>query len=225
MASGPSLRQPFGRRANGWVSGPDHTEQCRVVRRVVEGHRPYDRAVTDVSRPTRSTVRLLVNGVDHSTDLDNRTSLLDALRDHLGLTGSKKGCDHGQCGACTVLLDGRRVNACLVLAVTADGASVTTVEGIRADELHPVQEAFLEHDAYQCGYCTPGQICSAVGMLDEADDGWPSAVTELYTGRGSAAGLNEREVRERMSGNLCRCGAYANIVPAVLAAARERSPR
>ena len=181
--------------------------------------------MTDSPRSTRSTVRLTVNRADRSTDLDNRTSLLDALRDHLGLTGSKKGCDHGQCGACTVLLDGRRVNACLVLAVTADGASVTTVEGIRADELHPVQQAFLEHDAYQCGYCTPGQICSAVGMLDEADAGWPSVVTELKAGKGSAADLDEREVRERMSGNLCRCGAYANIVPAVLAAARQGSVR
>jgi xanthine dehydrogenase YagT iron-sulfur-binding subunit len=124
-----------------------------------------------------------------------------------------------------VLLDGHRVNACLVLAVTATGASVMTVEGIRTDELHPVQQAFLEHDAYQCGYCTPGQICSAIGMLDEADAGWPSVVTDLKAEKGSAADLDEREVRERMSGNLCRCGAYANIVPAVLAAARQRSVR
>jgi xanthine dehydrogenase YagT iron-sulfur-binding subunit len=180
--------------------------------------------VTDVSRPTRSTVRLIVNGVERSHELDNRTSLLDLLRDHLGLTGSKKGCDHGQCGACTVLLDGQRVNSCLVLAVTASGSAVTTIEGVTADGLHAVQQAFLDHDAYQCGYCTPGQICSAIAMLDEADAGWPSVVTSA-TATGSAASLDEGEVRERMSGNLCRCGAYANIVPALLQAARQRSIR
>jgi xanthine dehydrogenase YagT iron-sulfur-binding subunit len=180
--------------------------------------------VTDVSRPTRSTVSLIVNGVERSHELDNRTSLLDLLRDHLGLTGSKKGCDHGQCGACTVLLDGRRVNSCLVLAVTASGSTVTTIEGVTADGLHPVQQAFLDHDAYQCGYCTPGQICSAIAMLDEADAGWSSAVTSA-TATGSAATLDAGEVRERMAGNLCRCGAYANIVPALLQAARQRSVR
>jgi xanthine dehydrogenase YagT iron-sulfur-binding subunit len=137
---------------------------------------------------------LVVNGTTHSLDLDPRTTLLDALREDLGLTGAKKGCDHGQCGACTVLLDGRRVNSCLILAITLEGAAVTTIEGLR----HPVQEKFLEHDGFQCGYCTPGQICSAVGMLDEAP-----------------GPLSDDEIRERMSGNLCRCGAYPNIVAAI----------
>jgi xanthine dehydrogenase YagT iron-sulfur-binding subunit len=177
------------------------------------------------SLPTRSQVSFTVNGASVTLDLDHRTSLLDALRDHLRLYGSKKGCDHGQCGACTVLLDGRRVNSCLILAVTADQAVVTTVEGLAPDGgLHPVQQAFLDHDAYQCGYCTPGQLCSAVGMLDEADAGWPSVVTDDLADTTRTSGdLNEAEVSERMAGNLCRCGAYANIVPAVLAAARQGS--
>jgi xanthine dehydrogenase YagT iron-sulfur-binding subunit len=151
--------------------------------------------------------------------VDTRATLLDVLREHLGLIGSKKGCDHGQCGACTVLVGGHRANACLLLAVAQDGLDVTTVEGLAdGDELHPLQEAFIAHDAFQCGYCTPGQICSAVGMLAEVRDGWPSAVTaDLANG---APALDEHEIRERMSGNLCRCGAYANIVPAIAEAAR-----
>jgi xanthine dehydrogenase YagT iron-sulfur-binding subunit len=156
---------------------------------------------------------LEVNGERRDLVVDPRTTLLDALREHLGLTGAKKGCDHGQCGACTVLLDGRRVNSCLILAVTQRDAEVVTVEGLGGD--HPVQRTFLAHDGFQCGYCTPGQICSAVGMLDEAAKGWPSAVTE-----GDAPVLDDAEIRERMSGNLCRCGAYANIVPAIAEAAR-----
>jgi xanthine dehydrogenase YagT iron-sulfur-binding subunit len=150
---------------------------------------------------------LVVNGAGHSLDVDPRTTLLDALREHLGLTGAKKGCDHGQCGACTVLLNGRRVNSCLILTVTLEGAEVTTIEGVD----HPVQEKLLEHDGFQCGYCTPGQICSAVGMLDEVAKGWPSAVGD--------AELTDAEIRERMSGNLCRCGAYPNMVPAIREAA------
>jgi len=158
-------------------------------------------------------VELEVNGVRHARDLDPRTTLLDALREHLDLTGSKKGCDHGQCGACTVLVDGRRTNSCLMLAAAAEGSSVTTIEGLGdADVLHPVQEAFLEHDAFQCGYCTPGQICSAVGMLDEAAHGWPSVVTDDLA---DDVELDPHEIRERMSGNLCRCGAYVNIVAAI----------
>lgn len=158
---------------------------------------------------------LVVNGVGHALDIDPRTTLLDALREHLGLTGAKKGCDHGQCGACTVLLDGRRVNSCLVLAISQQDAQVTTIEGLGTEaEPHPLQQAFVDHDGLQCGYCTPGQICSAAGMLDEVARGWPSAVT----GDGEVA-LDDAEIRERMSGNLCRCGAYANIVPAIAEAA------
>jgi xanthine dehydrogenase YagT iron-sulfur-binding subunit len=150
-------------------------------------------------------ITLRVNGEPHTLDVDTRTSLLDLLREHLGLTGAKKGCDHGQCGACTVLLDGRRANACLALAVAHDGAEVITVEGLASDgELHPLQQAFIEHDAFQCGYCTPGQLCSAVGMLGEP----------------RAAELDADAIRERMSGNLCRCGAYVNIVAAIEAVAR-----
>ncbi|MGI8986535.1 MAG: 2Fe-2S iron-sulfur cluster-binding protein [Nocardioidaceae bacterium] len=166
---------------------------------------------------TSSAVSVHVNGDAYRLELDHRTSLLDALREHLALTGTKKGCDHGQCGACTVLLGGRRVYSCLVLCVAVGDREVVTVEGL-ADgaDLHPVQEAFVQRDAFQCGYCTPGQICSAIGMLREAEAGWPSAVTSADTG---TSRLDEAEVRERMAGNLCRCGAYANIVPAILDAA------
>jgi xanthine dehydrogenase YagT iron-sulfur-binding subunit len=175
------------------------------------------------SRATTSRIRLTINGEHHDAEVDHRTSLLDALRDHLGLTGTKKGCDHGQCGACTVLLDSRRVNSCLVLAIAAQDTEITTIEGIgsgHGDGLHPLQQSFLDRDAYQCGYCTPGQICSAVAVLREAAAGWPSAVTGPE--RAAESGpieLDPGEVRERMAGNLCRCGAYANIVPAVLDAA------
>ncbi|GIF39510.1 2Fe-2S iron-sulfur cluster-binding protein [Actinoplanes xinjiangensis] len=154
-------------------------------------------------------MRLTVNGTEHVLDLDPRTTLLDALREHLGLTGAKKGCDHGQCGACTVLLDGRRVNSCLLLAIAHQDSHVTTIEGLDG---HPVQRGFLEHDGFQCGYCTPGQICSAVGMLDEVDRGWPSAAADDDP-------LSDAEIRERMSGNLCRCGAYPHMVPAIRQAA------
>jgi len=148
--------------------------------------------------PDRTTINLIVNGMRHTLDLVPWTTLLDALRDHLTLTGTKKGCDHGQCGACTVLVDGRRVNSCLTLAVMKDGSEITTIEGLARDgALHPLQQAFIDHDAFQCGYCTPGQICSAAGLLAE--------------GRASDAD----EIRELMSGNLCRCGAYPNIVAAI----------
>ncbi len=173
-------------------------------------------AASSASIPTISHVTLTVNGEVQAMDLDNRTTLLDLLREQLGLTGSKKGCDHGQCGACTVLLDGRRVNSCLILAVAADGAGVTTVEGLAdGDDLHPMQQAFVDADALQCGYCTPGQICSAIGVLDEVRQGWPSAAGEDL----SAVALDPAEIRERMSGNICRCGAYVNIVTAVAAVA------
>ncbi len=163
-------------------------------------------------------ITIRVNGTEHSVDLDPRMSLLDLLRERLGLTGSKKGCDHGQCGACTVLLDGRRVNACLALAAAQDGAEVTTVEGLARDgSLHPLQAAFLERDAFQCGYCTPGQLCSAAGMLSEPG---PSAVTGDLT---ADPALTSEEIRERMSGNLCRCGAYVNIVAAIGQVAASRA--
>jgi xanthine dehydrogenase YagT iron-sulfur-binding subunit len=158
-------------------------------------------------------VTLRVNGEQQILDLDTRTSLLDLLRERLRLTGAKKGCDHGQCGACTILLDGRRANACLLLAVALDGADVVTIEGVAENgALHSLQAAFVEHDAFQCGYCTPGQICSAVGMLDELERGWPSYVTEDVA---AAPALERAEIRERMSGNICRCGAYPNIVAAI----------
>jgi len=147
-------------------------------------------------------ITLRVNGEERGLTVDVRATLLDVLRERLDLTGSKKGCDHGQCGACTVLLDGRRINSCLAFAVAHQDAEITTIEGLRdGDALHPLQQAFLDHDAFQCGYCTPGQICSAAGMLAEA--------------RAEGVTLDAAEIRERMSGNLCRCGAYANIVPAI----------
>lgn len=163
-------------------------------------------------------VELEINGRSHALMLDPRTTLLDALREHLGLTGSKKGCDHGQCGACTVLLEGRRINSCLTLAVMHDRQSITTIEGLATgDDLHPVQAAFIEHDGFQCGYCTSGQICSTTGMLAESRMGMPSYVTEDLTQ--PAAELTDAEIRERMSGNICRCAAYPNIVAAIKQAA------
>jgi xanthine dehydrogenase YagT iron-sulfur-binding subunit len=172
-------------------------------------------AGTAVAEPVHTVpVTLQVNGRVHKLDLDTRTSLLDALREHLQLTGTKKGCDQGQCGACTVLLDGRRINSCLTLAVMHDGAQVTTIEGLGTPaQLHPMQAAFVKHDGYQCGYCTPGQICSAVGALDEIGRGVPSHVTADLNVKPL---LSATELRERMSGNICRCGAYSNIVDAVI---------
>ncbi|WP_019701353.1 aldehyde dehydrogenase iron-sulfur subunit PaoA [Paracidovorax oryzae] len=163
--------------------------------------------------PVHAAVRLSVNGTAHELHLDTRTTLLDALREHLRLTGTKKGCDHGQCGACTVLVDGRRVVSCLSLAVMHPGASVTTIEGLGTPAApHPLQAAFVKHDGYQCGYCTPGQICSAVGALDELRRGAPSHASADIVAQPM---LSAEELRERMSGNLCRCGAYSNIVDAI----------
>jgi xanthine dehydrogenase YagT iron-sulfur-binding subunit len=168
-----------------------------------------------------SRMTLEVNGTSHALELDNRTTLLDALREHLHLTGTKKGCDHGQCGACTVLLDGERINACLTLAVMHHGAKVTTIEGLGTpSRLHPLQAAFVKHDGYQCGYCTPGQICSAVGALDEIRRGVPSHVSVDIVERPL---LSADELRERMSGNICRCGAYSNIVEAISEVAGVRT--
>src|SRR3979490_1251135 len=164
--------------------------------------------------PPPVAVELQINGHRHSLTLDSRTTLLDALREHLALTGSKKGCDHGQCGACTVLIEGRPINSCLTLAVMHDGQSVTTIEGLaEGDHLHPLQAAFVEHDGFQCGYCTSGPICSAIGMLAESRQGMPSYVTENLTQ--PTAEFTDAEIRERMSGNICRCAAYPNIVAAI----------
>jgi xanthine dehydrogenase YagT iron-sulfur-binding subunit len=172
-------------------------------------------------RMVRASVTLSVNGVQHQLNLDTRTSLLDAMREHLMLTGTKKGCDHGQCGACTVMVDGRRVNSCLSLAVMHQGANIVTVEGLGSPErLHPMQAAFIKHDGYQCGYCTPGQICSAVAVLDEIRSGIPSHVTADLT---QAPQLIAREFQERMSGNICRCGAYSNIIEAMTEVAEMRA--
>jgi xanthine dehydrogenase YagT iron-sulfur-binding subunit len=159
-----------------------------------------------------ANVTLRINGEDRRLELDTRTSLLDLLRERLGLTGAKKGCDHGRCGACTVLIDGRRANACLALAVAHDGGDITTIEGLAAGGLHPLQTAFVATDAFQCGYCTPGQICSAVGMRSEVEAGWPSHATADVA---TVPELDADEIRERMSGNICRCGAYPNIVRAI----------
>ncbi len=171
--------------------------------------------------PVTATVTLHVNGKPQTLTLDTRTTLLDALREHMHLTGTKKGCDHGQCGACTVIVDGRRINSCLSLAVMHEGARVTTIEGLGTPQaLHPMQAAFVRHDGYQCGYCTPGQICSAVAVLDEIRDDIPSHVSGDL---GVHATPSPLEIRERMSGNICRCGAYSNIVEAIAEVAGSKA--
>jgi xanthine dehydrogenase YagT iron-sulfur-binding subunit len=175
---------------------------------------------------THSAITLNINGEKYTLTADHRTTLLDALRERLDLTGTKKGCDQGQCGACTVLLDGRRAVSCLQLAVAAEGREITTIEGMaEGDRLHPVQQAFLDLDGYQCGYCTPGQICSAVAVIEEHAAGWPSAVTDDVHPEAGPPPLTAEEIRERMSGNLCRCGAYVSIVEAVARAAAAETAR
>ena len=175
---------------------------------------PGDVADGSEPNPVMMRIDLQVNGQAYPLTIDGRTSLLDALREYMNLKGSKKGCDHGQCGACTVLVDGKRINSCLTLAVMHEGQAITTIEGLSNGEaLHPMQTAFIKHDGFQCGYCTPGQICSSLGMLAEAKAGMPSHVTQDLQGAGSA--LTDEEIRERMSGNICRCSAYPNIVAAI----------
>ncbi|MEP6924384.1 MAG: 2Fe-2S iron-sulfur cluster-binding protein [Pyrinomonadaceae bacterium] len=170
----------------------------------------------NAAAPDAMTVKLKINGAEQSVAIEPRVTLLDALRERLNLTGTKKGCDHGQCGACTVLVNGRRTLSCLTLAAMSDGHEITTIEGLaKGEELHPMQAAFIKHDGFQCGYCTPGQICSAVALLTEAKNGEASYVTtNLRTGAKSLQ-LSDDEIRERMSGNICRCGAYPNIVAAI----------
>jgi xanthine dehydrogenase YagT iron-sulfur-binding subunit len=159
-------------------------------------------------------VTLQINGVNHELQIEPRVSLLDALREYIGLSGTKKGCDQGACGACTVLADGERINSCLALAVQYQGREITTIEGVaHGDQLHALQAAFIEYDGFQCGYCTPGQICSAIGMFEEFEHGMPSAVTESLSAL--SIHFSEAEIKERMSGNLCRCGAYAGIIEAI----------
>ncbi|OWK32448.1 aldehyde dehydrogenase iron-sulfur subunit PaoA [Sphingomonas mucosissima] len=176
---------------------------------------------TKASEAPMMPVRFTVNGQQHSLSLDTRTTLLDALREHLHLTGTKKGCDHGQCGACTVLVDGQRINACLSLAVMHEGDEITTIEGLGTpDKLHPMQAAFVKHDGYQCGYCTPGQICSAVAVLEEIRAGIPSHVQTDVAGKPK---FTAAEMRERMSGNICRCGAYSNIAEAMIEVAGAKA--
>jgi xanthine dehydrogenase YagT iron-sulfur-binding subunit len=169
--------------------------------------------VAEAAVPLSEQVSLTINGQRYAVDLDPRTTLLDALREHLGLTGSKKGCDQGQCGACTIIVNGQRINSCLALAVMHDGDEITTIEGLAEEgALDPMQAAFVRHDGFQCGYCTPGQICSAVALLAEHDAGWPSYVTADVA---TAPALTDAEIAERMSGNICRCSAYPNIVAAI----------
>ena len=178
-------------------------------------------AVETASLPSEH-VTLTINGRLYAIDLDPRTTLLDALREYFTLTGSKKGCDQGQCGACTILVNGQRIKSCLALAVMHDGDEITTIEGLAEEgELHPMQAAFVHHDAFQCGYCTPGQICSAVALVAEHRAGWPSHATADVA---TAPALTDAEIAERMSGNICRCAAYPNIVAAIREVAEEGRP-
>jgi xanthine dehydrogenase YagT iron-sulfur-binding subunit len=207
MFSRRSFVKTSGILGVGAVAGIPRLMEAETARRVTQ---------TD---PQMFEIDLTVNGKPQKLTLDTRTTLLDALREHLDLTGSKKGCDHGQCGACTVLVNGRRVNSCLTLAASASGSQVVTIEGLaNGENLSPVQAAFLDHDGFQCGYCTPGQICSATALLEESKHGQLSQVS-WRSGETATPRLSDPEIRERMSGNLCRCGAYPNIVASVRAAA------
>jgi len=185
------------------------------------GATAMDAAPAQAAAPVINKVSLVVNGQQRAVEVDTRTTLLDVLRENLHLTGTKKGCDHGQCGACTVIVEGRRINSCLSLAVMHDGDKITTIEGLGTpDKLHPMQAAFVKHDGYQCGYCTPGQICSAVSAIEEIKQGIPSHVTADLNAKPL---LSADELRERMSGNICRCGAYSNIIDAIADVAGSRA--
>ena len=189
---------------------------------VLASPQAMDEAAAQTASLNIERVNLTINGRPYAIDLDPRTTLLDALREHLALTGSKKGCDQGQCGACTIIVNGQRINSCLALAVMHDGDEITTIEGLAEEGmLHPMQAAFVRHDGLQCGYCTPGQICSSVALLSEHRDGWPSYVTADVA---TAPALTNAEIAERMSGNICRCSAYPNIVAAISEVAEEGLP-
>lgn len=189
---------------------------------VLASPQAMDEAEAQTASLNTERVNLTINGRSYAIDLDPRTTLLDALREHLALTGSKKGCDQGQCGACTIIVNGQRINSCLALAVMHDGDEITTIEGLAEEGvLHPMQAAFVRHDGLQCGYCTPGQICSSVALISEHRDGWPSYVTADVA---TAPALTNAEIAERMSGNICRCSAYPNIVAAIREVAEEGLP-
>ena len=189
---------------------------------VLASPQAMDEAEAQTASLNTERVNLTINGRSYAIDLDPRTTLLDALREHLALTGSKKGCDQGQCGACTIIVNGQRINSCLALAVMHDGDEITTIEGLAEEGvLHPMQAAFVRHDGLQCGYCTPGQICSSVALISEHRDGWPSYVTADVA---TAPALSNAEIAERMSGNICRCSAYPNIVAAIREVAEEGLP-
>ena len=189
---------------------------------VLASPQAMDEAEAQTASLNTERVNLTINGRPYAIDLDPRTTLLDALREHLALTGSKKGCDQGQCGACTIIVNGQRINSCLALAVMHDGDEITTIEGLAEEGvLHPMQAAFVRHDGLQCGYCTPGQICSSVALISEHRDGWPSYVTADVA---TAPALTNAEIAERMSGNICRCSAYPNIVAAIREVAEEGLP-
>jgi xanthine dehydrogenase YagT iron-sulfur-binding subunit len=203
------------------IAGAAATVTATAVPLFGKGQSPSSTSSSSNHAPVMARVTLSVNGKAHDLEVDTRTTLLDALREHLRLTGTKKGCDHGQCGACTVIASGRRINSCLTLAVMHQGDRITTIEGLGTPaNLHPMQAAFVKHDGYQCGYCTPGQICSAVAVLDEIKAGIPSHVTADLA---AAPQVTAAELRERMSGNICRCGAYSNIADAITEVAGRRA--
>ena len=207
---GETTRGNFDITRRGFLIGSAAAVALTALPRIAMAQTP---ATSSLLQPVTTKISFNVNGQPRELELDTRTTLLDALREHLHLTGSKKGCDHGQCGACTVIVNGRRIVSCLTLAVMHQGDNITTIVGLGTpDNLHPMQAAFVKCDGYQCGYCTPGQICSAVAMLDEIKAGIPSHVTADLT---AAPQLNAAELRERMSGNICRCGAYSNMAEAI----------